>query len=285
MKMSSKTFLVAPLFYLVLGTSGCGAIEPTDPGGPRAPGPVYPIRIAETQQRQEEALGVWRQLAQQLGVAAEDTLELHPVTATVVAISPEVSLFLPKVGDHPEMNEDELRESLRRFIGAWQRLIGAQPAQLSLVERENLPDGTKTAHYEQRPFRYPLRGEFGQLRIHFRSDRRVLSLRSTCIADTEQVQNAIVELDPQISRDAAAARLRNNTVSYTGPDGRLVSYTVPANAAFDDVILVVLVRSSTDSRALLEFRLAWEFKLRHAPITTVYMDSQNGEILDASKNT
>lgn len=282
MKMSSKTLLVGLLSSLMLTMTGCGAIEPTDPGGPRAPGPVYPVRLTENQQRQEEALGVWRQLAQQLGVAPEGTLELHPVTATVVGISPEVSLYLPKVGDRTEMNEDEWRESLRRFISSWQRLIGAETAQLSLLEREDLPDGTRTARYEQRPFRYPLRGEFGKLRIHFGPDRRVLALTSTCIAETEQIQTALASLDPLISREDAAARLRNSAISYTAPDGRIMSYTVPANAEFDDVILVVLTRSSADPPTAVEFHLAWEFALSNAPIATVYVDSQNGEILQAS---
>src|SRR5882762_6718182 len=45
------------------------------------------------------------------------------------------SLFLPKVGAGAIMNEEETRESLRRFIRDWQELIGSDPAKLSLIER------------------------------------------------------------------------------------------------------------------------------------------------------
>ena len=48
------------------------------------------------------------------------------------------------------MNEEETRESLRRFIRDWQELIGSDPAKLSLIERTDQPDGSKLAFVSHR---------------------------------------------------------------------------------------------------------------------------------------
>ncbi len=273
-----------PGFLLLLGlllSTACSGIEAPDAAGPRAPGPAYPVRLGDDGQREEEARAVWRQLAQQIGIGDEVAVSLHPDTGTIASLGPEATVYLPKVGAGPEMTETELRESLRRFINAWQRLIGAEPAQLSLLDRQDLPDATKVAHYEQRPFRYPLRGEYGSLRIHFAPDRRVLQLTSTCIPEAERIQNAIAAIEPQLNREEAAARLRNALISFTDAQNRPQNYTVPPDAEVEAETLVVYGRRASGSTGSVEFRLAWEIAVSRAPVKIVYLDSLNGEILGA----
>ena len=272
-------------FLLLLGlllSSACSGIEAPDAAGPRAPGPAYPVRLIDDGQREEAARAVWRQLAQQIGIGDEVAVSLHPDTATIASLSPEATVYLPKVGAGAEMTETELRESLRRFINTWQRLIGAEPAQLSLVDRQDLPDATKEAHYEQRPFRYPLRGEYGSLRIHFGPDRRVLQLTSTCIPEAERIQSAISAIEPQLNREEAAARVRNSVVTFTDAQNALQSYTVPPDAEVEAETLVVHARRALGANGSIEFRLAWELALSNAPVKVVYLDSLNGEILGAA---
>jgi hypothetical protein len=274
-----KSCLMLLLGLAMLLTEACSAIEAPDAAGPRATAPLYPIQLVDDGQRAEAAMVAWRQLAQQSGIPDDAEITLHPVTATVLNLSPEATLYLPKVGAGEEMTEEELRESLRRFINGWQRLIGAEPAQLSLVEREDLPDKTSVARYEQRPFRYPLRGEFGHLRIHFGPGRRVLQLSSTCIPEAEQIQTRIASVEPQISREEADTRLRNRELSLTNTEGRMQTFTVPQSADIDVETLVIYGRATVGQNGGLEFRVAWEINLAGAPIKIVYLDAVNGEIL------
>ena len=130
---------------------------------PRTTEPIYPVLLTEDTKRREASLILFKQLRQQHGLPERTEVHLQPVTATIQSLAANVGLllYLPKVGTGPAMNEEETRESLRRFINEWRRLIGADPSQLSLVEQLDQPDGTKLANYEQRPFRYPLRGDYG----------------------------------------------------------------------------------------------------------------------------
>jgi len=93
------------------------------------------------------------------------------------------------------MNEDETREALRRFIRDYRELIGSDPAKLSLIERVDQPDGLKLAIYQQRPFRFPIRGGYGKLEIRFTTDRRILNISSSCIPQAERVQSAFAALN------------------------------------------------------------------------------------------
>jgi hypothetical protein len=180
------------------------------------------------------------------------------------------------------MTEEETRESLRRFIKEWQELIGSDPAKLSLVDRIDQPDGSKVANYEQRPFRYPLRGNYGKLQIHFATDRRVLSLTSSCIPDADRIQTSLpafagVRLR---SRDAAQ-KLRENGVTYTDAGGNKATFQVPATSETTSRGLVIYILPSKIHPESLEFHLAWEMELTNAPEKLVYVDAINGEILAA----
>ncbi len=268
--------MLALLQAAILLTSACRT-QPIDPAAPR-PEPAYPVLLNEDENREEAALIAWRQFSEQLGLTKDAAIELHPVTATVLSINPATTLYLPLLGGEAKMTEEEIRESLRRFISEWQPLIGAAPAQLSLVDRLDLADGTKVAHYEQRPFRYPLRGDFGKFRIHFSPDRRVLQLSSTSIPEAERLQSTIAAITPQISREDAVARLRNDIVYYTDASGTLNSFTTSPNTEINIHTLVVYVRSAQPPDGPLEFRLAWEIELPNEPVRKLYMDSVTGQL-------
>ena len=87
--------------------------------------------------RLEEASVAWYQLSQRYGLPGKTEANLHPYTATLESLPANLPapIYLPKVGLETNPTEEETRESLRRFIVEWQRLIGAEPNQLSLVER------------------------------------------------------------------------------------------------------------------------------------------------------
>src|SRR4030095_12735739 len=147
--------------------------------------------------------------------------QLQPVTGTILSLPAQVSgfLYLPKVGAAATMNEEETRESLRRFIKEWQELMGSDPAKLSLIERTDQPDGTKLASYEQRPFRYPIRGNYGKLQIRFTSDRRVPNFTSSCIPDTERIQTSLSGLTGRLRSREAIQQLVQNGLAYTDSTG------------------------------------------------------------------
>ncbi|MCM3871310.1 MAG: hypothetical protein ND895_11550, partial [Pyrinomonadaceae bacterium] len=115
-----------PLLVITLVTGACAALQSPNPGGPATSGPPYPVTLTEQSQRREAAVLAFNRIAQRSGPVnlTEDYLE--PVTATIKSLpaNPGSQLNLPKVGSNVEMNEDETREALRRFINDWRSLIG-----------------------------------------------------------------------------------------------------------------------------------------------------------------
>ena len=186
------------LALIVLATGACAAFQPTDANGPAANRPPYPIALSDVGTRLEEASTAWYQLSQRYGLPVKTEANLQPYTATLASLPANLpaAMYLPKVGSQTNPTEEDMRESLRRFIVEWQTLIGADPNQLSLVERTDEPSGVKVARYEQRPFRYPLRGGFGKLEIRFTNDRRLVSLSSNCLPDSERLQTALNQVGP-----------------------------------------------------------------------------------------
>ena len=274
--MKTVLILVVPLL-----TAACAAL-PTNVTGARPNEPPYPIVLPEEQARIADTLLVWRRLAQSSSVPETAQLKLNPFTATIDSLPPNATLFLPKVGEGKTMSEEETRESLRRFIKDWQGLIGADPNQLSLVEWSDLPDKTKLALYAQRPFRYPLRGRYGSLRIVFGADRRVLEFSSTCIPNADRFQAAIAALSPQLSWADAATRVANRQVSFTAANGQKSSYQLTATNKPDVKELVIFSQDPIASGGQLELRLAWEVAVSNAPFKYVYVDAVKGDILGAS---
>ena len=263
----------------VLSSLSCAAFKPTDVNGPRPEGPEYPIGLSELGNRLEEASLAWYQLSQRYGLPGKTEANLHPYTATLESLPANLpaAIHLPKVGSQTNPTEEEIRESLRRFIVEWQRLIGAQPNELSLVERVDEPSGVKVARYEQRPFRYPLRGGFGNLIIRFRADGQLVGLSSNCIPNTDRIQSALANLTPKISGEQAVNRVKTQPAT----DGnRTVS--LPANAVVEARQLVVYAAASKDPPSGLQIRLAWEIDVANGPLKKVYLDAISEEIIATS---
>jgi len=179
------------------------------------------------------------------------------------------------------MTEEETRESLRRFIAQWQELIGSDPAKLSLMERTDQPDGSKLASYEQRPFRYPIRGNYGKLQINFTSDRRVLNLTRTCIPDADRIQTALSALTIRLKAEDAVAQLREKGLAYLDAKGTSLNFTLPASAVITPQGLTIYVLPAKDRAEALEFHLAWELELGNAPVKYAHVDAVNGAIIAA----
>ena len=254
---------------LALATLSCAAFQPTDANGPRSNAPSYPIELSDVGPRLEEASLAWYQLSQRYGLTGKTEANLHPYTATLASLPPNLSasIHLPKLGQATPTEED-FRESLRRFIVEWRSLIGAEPNELSLVERIDEPSGVKVARYEQRPFRYPLRGPFGSLTIRFRSDWQLVGLSSSCIPHADRLQAALAGLVPKVTNEQAVNRIKTQ-----GP------LTLPASATVEARELVVYAQPAKDPASGLEIRLAWEIDVTNAPIKKVYVDAISEEIV------
>ncbi len=271
------TLLLATLF----GLTGCAALQPPNPSGPRGTEPLYPILFTEDSRRKESIPVALNRLSQQAGNSGSLDTQLQPVTGTILNFAPKgnSNLYLPKVGATAIMSEEETRESLRRFIREWQELIGADPAKLSLVERVDQPDGSKLANYEQRPFRYPVRGNYAKLQIRFTADRRVLNLTSTCIPDAERMQTALSAVTIRLKAEDAVQQLRDKGLEYAAPQGNKLTFKAPAGTAINPRGLVIYILPSKDKPDALEFRLAWEIELSEAPVKIAYIDAVSGDTI------
>lgn len=280
-----KVRLTVLLLASALALSSCAALQPLSATGPRENEARYPVVLSEDSHRREAIVVALNRLAQRSGISntTESQPKLQPVTATILSLPPNVSsnLYLPKVGAAGLMNEEETRESLRRFVNEFQELIGADPAKLSLIERVDQPDGMKLANYEQRPFRYPIRGNYGKLQIRFRSDRRVVDLTSTCIPDADRIQTAISALNARPRAEDTLQKIRANGLAYTDAKGNRLEFRVPAAGEIVPQKLVIYILPSKSNPDELEFHLAWELTFSSAPVKTAYVDALTGEVVAA----
>lgn len=277
---TAKVFLI---FAIALLTKACAAMQPADAGGPRFSGRPYPVVLAEQAERRNASVLALNRRAPTNGQSDQDEAYLQTVTATIKSLPPHLTtpLYLPKVGNTPAMNEEETREALRRFINDWRGLIGGDPSQLSLVERIDQPDGTKIARYEQRPFRYPLRGDYGKLQIHFKSDRRLVDISSTCIPDAEHLQAALAGLTPRVNAEDALAHVRESGIMYSDSFGRQQSYRLSASNEINATELVTYALPSSSRGNALELRIAWEISVTNAPFKKAYLDAIEETIIAA----
>jgi hypothetical protein len=280
---AGKLLLVATLLGSTLGFSACAAFQPLSATGPRGNESVYPILLVEDSQRRESTLAALNRLAQLSPKANGTEPQLQTVTGTILSLPAKVSstLYLPKLGAAAVMTEEETRESLRRFITMWQELIGSDPAKLSLLERIDQADGSQLASYEQRPFRYPIRGDYGNLQINFTSDRRIINLTSSCIPDADRIQTALSALTIRLKPEDAVRQVREKGLDYLDAKGTSLNFTVPASAVITPRGLTVYVLPAKDRADALEFHLAWEIELSNAPVKYAYVDALNGAIVAA----
>jgi hypothetical protein len=279
--MNGKRKLAVMIPSVALLLCSCAALQPPSATGPRSAGALYPITLKEDNQRNDATIAALNRLAQIPEKGAGTEAQLQPVTGTILSLPATArnTLYLPKVGAGAVMTEEETRESLRRFIRLWQDLIGADPVKLSLVERTDQPDGTKIAKYEQRPFRYPIRGNYGKLQIVFTSDRRVLDVNSTCIPDADQIQTAFSNLTfPRRSADTIK-QLREKGISYTDSKGNQMNFTIPASSELTPLGLTTYIQPAAKDAKVLEFHIAWEVQLANGPVRLLYVDALTGDVI------
>ena len=266
----------------LLMLSGCATFQPPNPNGPRADARPYPITLSSEPSRINQSLAAWRRLLQQSGSPSSDGPNLDQVTGTILSL-PQSSrgvLFLPKIQEGKTPSEEELRESLRRFILRWPELIGTDPTQLSLVERSDQPDGTKLARYEQRPFRYPLRGNYGQLLIRFNSDLKVLDISSRCLPNTNRFQSALANLTTsELTPDDVLGKLRGTSITLPYNSGRQQPLTLNPDLSLQPTQLVVYAIRAQDPGNDIDLHLAWEIGVSNGPIKTLYVDAISGQVL------
>ena len=283
--MCARSFIARSLILVLALTAGaCAAFQPTDANGPTSNAPQYPIGLSDVGPRLEDASVAWYQLSQRYGLPGKTEANLDPYTATLESLPANLPapIYLPKVGSQTNPTEEEMRESLRRFIVEWQQLIGADPNQLSLVERIDEPSGVKVARYEQRPFRHPLRGGYGTLVIRFRSDWKLVGFSSNCIPNAERIQATLNALTPQLTREQAVNHIKTQPITTTDASGRQQTVSLPANAAVDARQLVVYAQPSKDPPSGLQMRLAWEIEVTNGPVKRVYLDAISDEIIATS---
>jgi hypothetical protein len=281
LEKANRLGFVIIVFTSALVISSCAALQPPNVTGPRGISSLYPILLIEDAHRKEATVAALKRLGQQSGKPNGTLPQLQPVTGTILGLPPQVSgsFFLPKVGAGATMNEEETRESLRRFIREWQELIGSDPAKLSLIERTDQPDGSKLAIYQQRPFRYPIRGNYGKLEIHFSSDRRVLNLTSSCIPDADRIQSAFSALNVRPRAEETLQKLRANGLTYVDSQGIQRTFAIAASSELTARQMTIYILPAEDQPDTLEFHLAWEIEFTNAPVKLAYVDSLNGEVL------
>lgn len=273
---ASRTFV---FLAVVIAAQACAPTVPPNAAGPRGNAAPYPVLLAEDNHRTEAATAAINHLMS-TAVDSSPAPSLQPVTATIESLpkTTATALLLPKVGAMPTMNEEETRESLRRFIRDWQGPIGADPAKLSLVERVDQPDGSKVARYEQRAFRYPIRGNHGKLEIRFTQERRVLNISSTCIPDADKIQTALAAVTSKLKPEDVLQQVTTKEIAYSGTGATSLTFRPTANNKLELHELVTYITTAGQTNALA-FYVAWEVGISGAPFQLVYLDALTGEVV------
>jgi len=254
-------------------------MQPVNPGSPRANQPPYPAVLAEQPKRTEAALAAWEQITSAQGLRNAPQVPLQPITATISHLPQNLSgnLYLAKVGTSTPMNEEERRESLRRFLNEWKTLLGADPAQLTLVNDTVGNDGTRTVLFEQRTFPYPLRGDYGKVSVRFAPDRRLIDVSSTAVPDGERIQAALRAAALQVRNKPIDPKLNGRAIIYTDSTGTH-TVTLGPEVQAPEPQLVTYPRIGTTT---LEMRLAYEINVVNAPVKVVYLDALEDQIIAA----
>jgi hypothetical protein len=288
-----RALSAAAAFALAAALAACAAAtRPAEPGAPRAEEEApYPVALEVAEGRREKALANWAALA--VGESRPDAATpptLRPVTATVAELPPPAfaQLRLPKVVIEAGRDADatptdeELRESLRRFVASAAPLLGTEPRELSLVEIADAPGGARRARYEQKPFPHPLRNGYGEVTITFTPDLRVTGLSSTAVPDAESARRALAAVAPKLSAQDAVAALAGKTVSVADPAGAAETRTLATAEGAAARELVVYPRAAAGAAGGIELRLAWEVAAggSGAPLL-VYVDAVTGEVIGA----
>jgi hypothetical protein len=118
--------------------------------------------------------------------------------------------------------DEQIRESLRRFIAGSSAALGVRPEELSLVSYADAPGGLKRAVYRQNAFPHPLRGGYGLIRVTFDAGLRVVGLSSTAVPDVERLRAALATAPPErLTAEKAVASLADApSLTRTRPDKR-----------------------------------------------------------------
>jgi hypothetical protein len=273
---------IAFLLALAACFSACAERPAPNATGPRSNEVPYPVLMTDTADRREAALTAWTKLTNDQGISNAPVPEFQPVTATIRSLPTFTGtpLYLPKVGEGVTLSEEETREALRRFITSASALLGAEPQQLSLTQRADLADGTKKARYEQRPFRYSLRNDYGVLEITFTPDRRIIQISSTCIPEIEQLQRSGTGIRPRWTADKVPEQILGQTFTYTDASRNQQTLTIAKGEEITVRELVVYPIPRMSDPAVLEFHLAWEITVGRQPNPlTIYLDAVTDEII------
>jgi hypothetical protein len=265
---------------LVISLVGCaGTNRPTETGSPRSSEEPYPVVYQASKGRADEAKAQWTNFLQEQGVVNPPPPELQPITATIrdLPANAQVNVLLPKVGTGASMSEDDTRESLRRFVESTSVLIGSGPQQLSLMQTSKGESVPEQAFYQQKPLRYALRNGFGEVRIGFAPDRRVLRFSSTCIPSLPGLQRSLGNVKINLTAEQAAEYLSGRSFSYTDSSG-IHQFSVSPGEPVDVKQMVVFPVRSPDN-STLNLHLAWEITVGTNPARTVYLDAVKSEVL------
>src|SRR5215468_8777211 len=109
------------LFLVLIGImlAAC-SFQPPDANGPRANARPYPVILGDEEARSARLLA-WKNLSTARGMATPGEPRFNPFTGTLESLPTggAAQVILPRVGAGPTPSEDEIRESLRRFISDW----------------------------------------------------------------------------------------------------------------------------------------------------------------------
>jgi hypothetical protein len=284
-----RILLFATVFGLTLSFAACAAAtRPPDPSTPRANEAPYPVLLEASDARRDRALANWSALV--VGAAEPAAVpppELQRVTATIADLPPlpATQLRLPRViiesepgASTRQPTDEELRESLRRFIAAAVPLLGAEQRELSLVEIAAAPGGARRAVYRQKPFPHPLRNGYGEISVTFTPDLTVTALSSTAIPEAEPLRRALAAVTPQLSAADAVNALAGKTITTAAGEGPAATRTITTTEGVAARELVVYPRALEGTPGRVELRLAWEVTAAGPPLL-IYVDAITGDIL------
>jgi hypothetical protein len=263
MRVLRLTFLVAAAL-----AAGCDR----SPQIPNAAKQNYPGLIQDSADRRALAERGWRRMLDAYAIP-QTPPDLYPIIYTprsLLGVTGGIKIM--PAAPEPGNEANALREAVKRFIDRWSELIGADPTAMSLVSAGDSP---QRLTYRQMNYPYPVAGNYGELVAVISDDGRLLQLDDRFIPLVE------VPARPDVTREAAAARVVGRTFTYSDIAGRELrtQVTNPAEVSVKRVVILPVEKGDA-----VEVRLAWEVVAGTSLTWTVYVDAMTGEELRVVQN-
>jgi hypothetical protein len=236
--------------------------------------PDYPVIISESEERRARAEREWKRMLDSYN-APPTPADLYPITSTPRSLSAAAGIMIvPAKAAASDSDTLTVREAMKVFLERWRELIGVAPDLMSLQQSVVSGDSLRLT-FKQANYPFAVENGYGVLTAVLSLDGRLLQL------DDRVIPLVDLPSQPKIDREAARARLKGRTFTYSDVGGHEQIFTVSGE---QEIAVKRLAVVPIEKAGAMEVHLAWEMEAGQSLSWTVYVDAITGEELVVVQN-